>query len=256
MTARPHCLPPTGNLEASTTVLIAANLIVLFAFFTRALTGFGGALLCVPLLALFFDVQSVVPVECSLEVVLSLILVPRVFRLVDGRNLAVLLIGALAGSIVGVGLLQSLTDASLKAALGVFIILAGLHLLLRNRADDSPQISRAWGLLAGVIGGALGGVFGTPGPAYVAYLAYQTPDKQVFRATLIAVFAIDYTWRLALFVQAGMYTMTELEFSLWLVPAVVVAVVGGHFIHLRVDERVFRNVVCALLVISGALCFL
>jgi uncharacterized membrane protein YfcA len=243
-------------LEASTAVLLAANLIVLFAFFTRALTGFGGALLCVPLLALFFDMQFVVPVECSLEVVLSLILVPRVWRLVDGRNLAVLLVGALAGSFIGVGLLQSLTDASLKGALGVFVILAGLHLLHRNRAGEAPPISRAWGLVAGVIGGVLGGVFGTPGPAYVAYLAYQTSDQKVFRATLITLFAIEYTWRLVLFIRAGLYTMTELEFSLWLVPSVVAAAVGGHFIHPRLDERVFRSIVCALLIVSGVLCFL
>ncbi len=243
-------------MEASTTVLLAANLIVLFAFFTRALTGFGGALLCVPLLALFFDMQFVVPVECSLEVVLSLILVPRVWRLVDCRNLAVLLIGALAGSIIGVRLLQSVTDGSLKSALGVFVILAGLHLLHRNRSGEAPPISRAWGLVAGVIGGVLGGVFGTSGPAYVAYLAYQTSDKQVFRATLITLFAIEYTWRLALFVRAGLYTITELEFSLWLAPAVVAAAVGGHFIHPRLDERVFRSVVCALLIVAGALCFL
>lgn len=242
-------------MEVSTTVLLAANLIVLFAFVTRALTGFGGALLCVPLLALFFDMQFVVPVECSLEVVLSLILVPGVWRLVDGRNLAVLLIGALAGSFIGVGLLHSLTAASLKGALGVFVILAGLHLLLRNRAGESAPISRAWGLVAGVIGGVLGGMFGTPGPAYVTYLAYQTSDKEVFRATLITLFAIEYSWRLALFVRTGLYTATELEFSLWLVPAVVAAAVGGHFIHLRLDERVFRSVVCALLVVSGVLCF-
>ncbi len=243
-------------MEASTTVLLAANLIVLFAFFTRALTGFGGALLCVPLLALFYDMRFVVPVECSLEVVLSLILVPSVWRLVDGRNLAVLLIGALAGSFIGIGLLQTLTDALLKRALGAFVILAGLHLLLRNRHGAAPPISRAWGLVAGVIGGVLGGVFGTSGPAYVAYLAYQTSDKQVFRATLITLFAIEYTWRLALFVRGELYTITELEFSLWLVPAVLAAAVGGHFVHLRVDEGVFRSAVCALLIVSGALCFL
>jgi len=243
-------------LEATTTVLLAANLIVFFAFFTRALTGFGGALLCVPLLALFFDLQFVVPVECSLEVALSLILVPRVLKQVDYRNLAVLVVGALAGSLLGVRLLQSQTDASLKGALGAFIILAGIHLLLRSRRDQAQPISRAWGLLAGVIGGVLGGLFGTPGPAYVAYLAHQTPDKQVFRATLITLFAIEYTWRLALYVEKGLYTAVELEFSLLLVPAVVAAAFGGHFIHLRLDERVFRVVVSALLVISGALCFL
>ena len=237
-----------------TLTLLAANLIVLLAFFTRALTGFGGALLCVPLLALFYDMQFVVPVECALEVVLSTILVPRVFKHVDGRNLAVMLIGSLCGSVVGVQLLQSLTDTSLKAALGGFIILVGLHML--RKGHDGPPISRKWGLVAGVAGGILGGVFGTPGPAYVAYLAHQTRDRQVFRATLIALFAIEYAWRLVLFVARGLYTAVELEFSLWLVPAVLAAAIAGHLVHLRVDERVFRRAVSALLVVSGILCFL
>ena len=241
-------------METPTTALLAASLIVLFAFFTRAFTGFGGALLCVPLLALLYDLRVVVPVECALEVAISLILVPRVFRDVDGRNLALLLAGALCGSVVGVHLLQSLGNASLKRALGVVIILAALH-LVRKRASTGNPVSRKWGLVAGFFGGLLGGVFGTPGPAYIAYLAHQTADNRVFRATLIVLFAVEYTWRLALFAFEGLYAGPQLELSMWLVPAALAGAIAGHVVHFRVDERVFRIAVCSLLVVSGALCF-
>lgn len=242
-------------MDSLPTALLAANLIVLFAFFTRSLTGFGGALLCVPLLALLYDLKVVVPVECALEVAISLILVPRVFRDVDGRNLAFLLAGALGGSVIGVHLLQSLADDTLRKALGVAIILVALH-LVRRRVGTLEPISRKWGLVAGVAGGILGGVFGTPGPAYVAYLAYQTPDKRVFRATLIVLFALEYTWRLGLYAYEGLYAAPQLELSMWLIPAALVGAIAGHRVHLRVDERVFRVAVGALLVVSGALCFL
>ena len=60
--------------------LLAAQAIVLFAFFFRSFSGFGGALLSIPLLALFFPLKFIVPVESVLEVALSLLLVPAAIR--------------------------------------------------------------------------------------------------------------------------------------------------------------------------------
>ena len=78
----------------------------------------------------------------------------------------------------------------------------------------------------------------------------------MFRATLIAIFAIEYGWRLALFFYRGLLGAEQLEFALWLAPAVVVATLLGQVVHLRVSERLFRLAVAALLLVAGGLCFL
>ena len=81
--------------------LLAAQAIVLFAFFFRSFSGFGGALLSIPLLALFFPLKFIVPVESVLEVALSLLLVPAAIRKVDRANLMRLLAGAVPGQPFG-----------------------------------------------------------------------------------------------------------------------------------------------------------
>ena len=233
---------------------VAATLIVLFAFFVRSFSGFGSALLSIPLLAHFFELKFIVPVESTFEVVMSIVLIPRIFRDVHKRDLLLMLGGALVGSIVGIYVLKSVADQTLKMILGIVIIAVAANLFF-YKTDSVPNISEKWGLAAGLAGGILGGMFGTGGPAYVTYLAFQNREKQQFRATLIMLFAIEYAWRLAVYIWDGLYTFEGLKWSLWLAPAVVVATIAGHLAHFQVNERIFRYVVAALLTVSGIFCF-
>lgn len=231
---------------------LAAQVIVLFAFFFRSFSGFGGALLSIPLLALFFPLKFIVPVESVLEVALSLLLVPGSIRKVDRANLLRLLAGAVPGSLVGVFLLASWANRYLEIILGIAVIGVGLF-FLRNTPSQAVLSSR-WGLVAGVAGGLLGGMFGTSGPAYVAFLSSQALDKAAFRATLIVLFAVEYAWRLGLYAHQGLLDIQGLQLALSLLPALVAATLLGHFVHLRVGERAFRRWVAVFLLVSGCLC--
>ena len=206
-------------------------------------------------MALFYDLKFLVPVVCTFEILLSVILIPRVFRDADKSSLGYILFGAVFGSIAGILLLNSLENNTLKIILGVVIIVVALN-LLREKVYESKRISNKWGVLAGFVGGVLGGMFGTSGPAYVTFLAYQTREKHVFRATLILVFAIEYSWRMVVFLQQGLYGLEELKFTLWLAPALIIATLLGHKAHFKVNDRVFQSAISGLLLISGVLCFL
>ena len=236
-------------------VLAAANVIILGAFFTRSFTGFGGAILAIPLLSLFFSLNFIIPVECLFEVVLSLVLIPRVCRDVDWGSLVYIVIGALAGSVAGVHLLESTANETLETILGVVVILVAVS-MVRGGPKESRGISKKWGLPVGVAGGVIGGMLGASGPAYVTYLAYQISEKHRFRATLIAIFAIEYGFRLGLFFYRGLLASEQLEFAMWLAPAVVIATLAGQVAHFKVSERLFRLAVAGVLMVAGVLCFL
>ncbi len=232
--------------------LLAAQAIILFAFFFRSFSGFGGALLSIPLLALLFPLKFIVPVESCLEVALSILLVPGAIRKVAPANLLRLLAGAVPGSLVGVLLLASWTNRPMEIILGVAVIGVGLF-FLRNTPSRAVVSSR-WGLVAGFAGGLLGGMFGTSGPAYVAFLSSQALDKAAFRATLIVLFAVEYAWRLGLYAHQGLLDTQGLQLALTLVPALVAATLLGHFVHLRVGEKVFRRWAAVFLLVSGTVC--
>ena len=232
--------------------LLATQAIILFAFFFRSFSGFGGALLSIPLLALLFPLKFIVPVESVLEVALSILLFPGAVRKVDRANLLRLLGGAVPGSLVGVFLLASWTNRPMEIILGAAVIGVGLF-FLRN-TPSRAVLSARWGLAAGLAGGLLGGMFGTSGPAYVAFLSSQALDKAAFRATLIVLFAVEYAWRLGLYAHQGLLDFQGLQLALSLLPALVAATLLGHFVHLRVGEKVFRRWAAVFLLVSGTLC--
>ena len=98
-------------------------------------------------------------------------------------------------------------------------------------------------------------MFGTSGPPYVVYLSYRKLEKHVFRATLVVMFAFDYTWRLSVFIHEGLYTMTEFKFALSLIPALLIGILAGQRLHNRLNEGLFRTGISILLIISGLACF-
>ncbi len=78
------------------------SVVVFLAFFVRSMTGFGSALISIPLLALVFDLKTVVPLEALLEVAISLLLLRTVYHEIDRRTVLPMMVGVALGSLLGV----------------------------------------------------------------------------------------------------------------------------------------------------------
>jgi uncharacterized membrane protein YfcA len=232
--------------------LTLAGLIIFFAFFIRSLTGFGGALISVPLLALLFDLKFAVPFEAIFDIGVSFILIGSVYRQINKTTLLPLLMGALIGTTLGSAMLSLMADNLLKYALGVLVILFALN-LLRGQAAVPRPIGNYWGGVAGGIGGFCGSLFGTNGPPFVIYLSYKLKEKETLRASLIGLFAVDGLWRFTLYAYNGLITPEMSGLALVLMPALCLGVILGHKIHLQIDETRFRQIVAGILIISGSL---
>jgi uncharacterized membrane protein YfcA len=243
------------NKEAMDFSAFVASLIILFAFYVRSVTGFGSALISIPLLALLFDLKFVVPLECIFEVILSIILLPKIYRKVDTGNLTLVIIGAGVGSLVGIHILEHFTNVILKQILGFAVLAFAVSLFFEGKKEVNC-VSKKWGIIAGVAGGISGGMFGASGPAFVIYLSHQIREKYILRATLIGLFAVDYTWRLCVFIGSGLLTLEGMKFALLLLPACILGTVLGHLTHSRISEKGFRQWIAILLAISGILCII
>jgi len=230
-----------------------SSLIIFVAFFIRSLTGFGSALVSIPILALLFDLKFAVPLEALFEVGISILLMSKVYKAISKTTLVPLIIGTIIGSLLGTYILYSFANVFLKKILGVIIILFAISLLLEKRGITIKSVSSGWGLLAGAIGGVSGGLFGTSGPPFVMYLTYKLIQKDVLRASLIGLFAIDYTWRVGVYAMTGLLTMEIFKFALFLSPAFVLGTILGHKAHLKINETLFRRIVAVILIISGIL---
>src|SRR5262249_42473983 len=154
--------------------------------------------------------------------------------------------------LIGTYFLKSFANDILQKLLGVVIILFSLN-LLRKQSNNEKILLAPIGVIAGIVSGILGGMFGTSGPPFVIYLAYQIKSKDILRATLIGLFAIDYSWRLVVFAITGLITKNVLLMTLYLTPALVLGTVFGKKSFFAINESRYRKNCVILLVISDIL---
>lgn len=231
--------------------VILSSIIVFFSFMVFGLIGFGSSLIMVPLMLLFFEIKLVVPVVLMLNLISSTVMAITSRPFVKKSYLYPLIIGGLAGAIIGSYFLATSENIILKKIYGIIIILFALNTLFpRMKLKSSNKL---YGVLAGLISGALGAIYQTGGPPASIYLTHQVDKKQVFRATLIAFWVFLDTWLLFLFLYLGLINSTVINFSVSLLPATLIGIIVGSKLHIKINENLFQKIIGIVLVFTGAL---
>lgn len=229
--------------------------VVFIAFFIRSMTGFGSALISIPLLALVFDLKVIVPLEAILEVAISVLLLRAVYREIDRHTVIPMMIGVAVGALIGVYGLSTVETPLLKRIFGLAIVAYATFLFFDQRPLRYQPTNMGWGFTAGLGGGLIGGTVGTSGPPYVIYLSYRLRDKSILRATLIALFAFDGLWRIGLFTATGLLTQEILWATATVIPALTLGTWLGHRAHFNISQRRFMQLVAIVLAVAGLLLF-
>src|SRR5207249_5319129 len=103
---------------------------------------------------------------------------------VERRAVVDLLIGAVAGTPLGVWGLAALPASALNRLIGLMLIAA--YVLETLNLYPRRLHGRHWGLGAGILAGVIGGAVGTPGPPVVLYAATQSWSARAVKANLQA----------------------------------------------------------------------
>jgi uncharacterized protein len=229
--------------------------ILMSAYFIRGITGFGSALISVPLLALSQPLQLAVPLVLALDFTASLALGGTNAKKANWAEIKILLPFGMIGACVGAYALLTLPTTPVLLTLGAFTMFFGF----RNIFGLQPvgRLSRAWAMPAGLAGGGAGALFGAGSPPYIMYLTRRLLDKGSVRATFSWLIAIDGGFRLGLFLFAGLLLNPQLQIAyvLGLIP-MAAGLYMGNKVHLDMTSEGMFKVVGALLVLSGAMLFL
>jgi uncharacterized membrane protein YfcA len=232
-------------------VLVAAGLIVTLAYTVYGISGFGSALIAVPLLAHFMSLRFAVPMMLVFDLTVGLLLGLKNRGHLDRRELLRLMPFLLVGMAVGATLLAKAPDRWLLVVLGAFVLgYASLNLL--RRSSPAP-ISTRWAMPAGTIGGVFTALYGTGGPIYTMYLARRLPDKSVLRATIGILILFAALARLVLFTASGFYSQHGLlPLAFALLPCAVAGYLLGSQLHARLPTQRVAQVIWLLLLAGGA----
>ena len=220
--------------------------------FVQAVTGFGFALLVMPVTAALIGPEAAIGLVTAVGIVLPATMAWDLRRHIDGAAVGRVVLAAAAGAPIGLVVLARLPAASIKVLIAVSVVISVL-VLWRN-----PRIPRLGGrsgarleLGAGLVSGALATSTGTNGPPVVLALQAQGYRPDPFRATLCATFAAINGAVLAWFVISRQLDWAVMPMGLWCLPLLL----GGWWIGTRVGGRIpahrFRLVVLSLLLVSA-----
>ena len=232
--------------------------ILWLGFVVESVAGFGATVVALSLGVRYFAIDQLLAWFLPLNLVLSTYLAVRHRRhLDDGLLLRRILPAMLVGLAAGTALLQVLSPeggARVFAAVVVVIsVLELARLVYFARRPAPPPPARPLQLAVLTVAGVVHGLFATGGPLAVAVVHRSVPDKSTLRATLAGLWMTLNVLVEARLVATGVLGARSLLVSAALVPALVLALVAGEYIHHRVPERPFRYLVAALLGVTGVL---
>jgi len=234
-------------------LLLPISALVFVAFLVRGFTGFGAALLVVPVLALWLPVKPlVVPLLTVLSLVNSVWLAWRARSEIDWVESAWLFAGSVPGVAVGLLLFQHAPEGVLRRIVGACVLVIGGWIATRGDVAAKRPLPRAVAPAFGGASGVVGALFGAGGPPLVLYLAARGLEREAFRATLLLQFAASDLARSAALAAGGWFTPTLLLSGLALYPAALLGSWCGERLFRGVSETAFRRAVGGLLVLVGA----
>lgn len=230
--------------------LAAIAAIVLLAYVVLGTSGFGSAVVGIPLLAHVVPLRYAVPLVLLLDVVGMLIQGARVRRQINATELRRLVPFMVLGIALGTTLLANLPQRALVALLGCLAV--GYGLLNLVGGTPARRMSAGWAVPTGVAGGTMGALFGTGGPIYVIYLSRRLSDVTELRATITAVLMVSVATRVAIFAVSGLLQQDGLlVVAAVMLPVMFAGLSIGWRMHARLPQAVVRRVLYVLLILSG-----
>jgi uncharacterized membrane protein YfcA len=199
-----------------------------------------------------------------LHVIQSAMLVPALWRDAPRTALYRLLLGAALGCPLGFALFLFADVRLLKLLVGVLILSVTAVIVGRERGllDALPGPThpgpateidaRAWPTTTtGAVSGTMTALLVMPGPPLMIWLMGSALGKVEARALSLTFFAICYGAVSLLGIAAGQVDRTTWLLALMLAPAVVLGTMAGTRMNRLISESRFRQVVLALLLLSG-----
>ncbi len=245
-------------LTGTDTILIAA--IAFFAALAQGATGFGFAIIALPFLLLVMGSLDAVGLTIILNLLVSLVLVPGLWRQAPRGPLTRLAMGSILGFPIGLVIFLQASLDWVRLAVGLVILFFAAWLALGQRRAATPRGAlengtgaRTWVQVAvGILSGAMATALAMPGPAVMLYLSASGMAKAPLRACTLCLFTLSYGAALALQAAFGAIGGQIWQAAALAALPIILGAIAGHRLSGKLNETLFRRLVLAILVATGA----
>jgi uncharacterized membrane protein YfcA len=227
--------------------------VIFVAYTVFGMTGFGAAMVAVPVLVQFVPLQFAVPLIVLFDLVSTALIGGRNWRQVSRDELKRLFPWMVIGIGLGATLLRNAGARWPLMLLGTFVLVVCIKGLQGARAKTAAPLATRWAFPFGVIGGIFSALFGTGGPIYTIYLARRLDALDQFRATISVVILLSGAMRAMAFGATGLYAQPAiLSAAAALLPVSLLGLFAGSRLRTRVSPELLKRFIYVLLAIAGA----
>ena len=240
----PDLIPP----EVSVNAAIAICTIAFISGTARGFSGFGSALIFMPLASSMAAPRLVAALLLIIDFVAVAPLIPNAWKHADRKATAVMVFGALIGVPIGTYFLSRLDPVTTRWIISAFVF--ALLLLLvsgwRYRGGDHAALSIGIGGLSGFCSG----LAQTGGPPIVGYWLGRPISSVIARANILLFFGASDFFSAVSYATTGLITADSIKLSLMVGPVYAIGVAFGALLFGKAGERVFRSI-CYVLIAAA-----
>jgi uncharacterized protein len=211
----------------------------------RGFSGFGSALIFMPLASSIADPRLVAALLLIIDFIAAAPLLPGAWQKAERKATSIMVFGALIGVPIGTYFLSRLEPVTTRWIISVFVFALLLLLLSgwRYRGKDHAAVSVGIGGLSGFCSG----LAQTGGPPIVGYWLGRPIPSVVARANIVLFFGASDLFSAVSYTAAGLITMDAIKFALVVGPVYGIGVWFGASLFGRASETVFRAICYALI---------
>ncbi len=223
--------------------------VVFGASLIQSLSGFGFALIIMPLVTFIAGLQTAAPMVALTALTVYSINLVRYRRAINVGEVLRLGISSAFGVPLGIWVLTSMDETLVKQVMGAILIAYAVYALVRPATSWVP--SRYWVYPAGFLTGCLSGAYNAPGPPVIIYGSLRQWPRDEFRAVLQAIFFVNGVLVVASHLIAHRVTVEVLTYFLCAVPVLIFGILIGSRLDRLVNRERFRIMVVSLIGVMG-----
>ena len=238
--------------DVSLNAAIAICAVAFVSGTARGFSGFGSALIFMPLASSIADPRLVAALLLIIDFIAAAPLLPGAWQKADRKATSIMVFGALIGVPIGTYFLSRLEPVTTRWIISVFVFALLLLLLSgwRYRGKDHATISVGIGGLSGFCSG----LAQTGGPPIVGYWLGRPIPSVIARANILLFFGASDFFSVVSYAVTGLVTADAIKFSFVVGPVYAIGVWFGASLFGKASEALFRAICYALIaaaVIAG-----
>ena len=234
------------------TLIVLCSLALFAGGAVKGLVGIGIPLVSLSLLSLFLplaDAVVLLPVPVIVANVWQSIVNPHFTSAM--RRFWPLVLAMFAGTVAGANVLTSIDANSLNLFVGILVVLFSLSNFLNPELRLPARLERGVGVVAGGVGGFMGGMSALFGPPIILYLTSLGLRRETFVGVISSIYLCGALALLIALGSVGMMSRADFVESAVASVPLMLGVWAGQRFRDRIRESVFRKLLLVVVLAVG-----